>query len=582
MVEQYPENTDTSPDNNAMPCHDWDELSTNISLILQPLADSIPHRRAVVEPNRKYFRDSEWRILTFRELNRESDRLAAGLNKAGIRKGTRTVLMIKPGIDFVVMTYALFKTGATIILIDPGMGFKNLGKCLKQVKPEAFVGITLAHIARKVMGWSKDTVKTLVTAGPRLFWGGTTLKSMKLTPWESYPVQKLGPDEKAAILFTSGSTGVAKGAVYTHRIFANQVKFLHESWPFNPDDTDLATFPLFALFDPALGITAVIPDMDTAKPAKADPAKLVHAIQEHSCNQMFCSPALLNNLARYLDKKNIMLDGMERVLSSGAPARPDVLKILSSHLPENAEIFTPYGATESLPVSNISSREILEETWKITEKGGGTCIGKPVNGIDVAIIQITDAPIESWNDDLLVPEGAPGEIAVTGPVVTREYYELPHQTKLSKIKLPGGHGVLHRMGDIGRIDHLGRLWFYGRKNHRVKTSQGPMFTVPCEAIFNAHPDVFRSALVGFGDDMSQKPVIIVELEKHCNNKNFKAIENQLKEMADCHPHTSSIKTFLLHPSFPVDVRHNAKINREALKIWAEEELNHLKDKLADR
>src|SRR5439155_1048173 len=189
---------------------------------------------------------------TFRQLDEASDRLAHALTAAGVRRGTRTVLMVTPGLEFFALTFALFKVGAVLVLIDPGMGIRNLGKCLAEAKPEAFVGIPKAHLARRVLRWSRATIRTTVTTGNRLFGGQYSLRQLvKLGEAKGpLPVADTRGDEKAAILFTSGSTGVAKGVVYTHGIFAAQVEYLKKVYAIEPGEVDLSTFPLFALFAP--------------------------------------------------------------------------------------------------------------------------------------------------------------------------------------------------------------------------------------------------------------------------------------------------------------------------------------------
>ena len=189
----------------------------------------------------------------------------------------------------------------------------------------------------------------MVTVGPRWFWGGHRLRDLVDAGTDDWSMAPTEPDELAAILFTSGSTGVPKGAVYTHGMFDAQVRMLKQMYGFGTDEIDLPTFPLFALFDPALGMTAVIPDMDARKPGSADPAKLIDAITAHGCTNMFGSPALLRNLGRYGREEGVQLPSLRRVLSAGAPARSDVLRDVSTMLTDGAQIFTPYGATESLP-----------------------------------------------------------------------------------------------------------------------------------------------------------------------------------------------------------------------------------------
>jgi acyl-coenzyme A synthetase/AMP-(fatty) acid ligase len=378
------------------------------------------------------------------------------------------------------------------------------------------------------------------------------------------------PDEIAAILFTSGSTGPAKGVVYTHGVFDAQVRMLRDTYDIRPGEVDLATFPLFALFDPALGMTSVVPEMDFTRPAQADPQKLIRAIRDHNVTNMFGSPALIDRLGRYGESNGVKLPTIKRAISAGAPISPAVLERFHKLLADDAQVYTPYGATESLPVASIGSREIVTETKDRTSTGGGVCVGKPVEPMDVRIIRITDDAIDVWSDDLLSPPGEIGEIVVCGPVVTREYWGNPDATRLAKIADRDGGNLRHRMGDVGYFDETGRLWMCGRKSHRVTTSDGTLFTVCCEAVFNLHERVRRTALVGVGKSPSQRPVLCVELEPDHTRTDRARLIRELRDLGRQHEHTCGIRTFLVHPAFPVDIRHNAKIFREKLAVWAGE------------
>jgi acyl-CoA synthetase (AMP-forming)/AMP-acid ligase II len=243
-----------------------------------------------------------------------------------------------------------------------------------------------------------------------------------------------------------------------------------------------------------------------------------------------------------------------------------VLKRFTAMLNPGVEIFTPYGATEALPVCSIGSSEILGETRQITDAGGGVCIGKPVEGVRLEIIEISDEPIPVWRDSLRMPLQQIGEIVVKGEQVTQRYYNRPEADQLTKIADPAG-GFFHRMGDLGGKDEKGRIWFCGRKSHRVVTATETLFTIPCEAVFNTHPDVFRTALVGIGEPGGQTPVLCVELEKGKRVDRAK-VRRELSEIAASHIHTHGITTIFFHPGFPVDIRHNAKIFREKLARWA--------------
>ena len=512
--------------------------------------------------------------LSYGELEQRSNAIAAALRGTGIGHGTRTALLVRPSPELFLLMFALFKLGAVPVLIDPGIDRRALRQCLDEAAPEAFIGIPLAQAARILLGWARRSVKIPITVGRRWFWGGHTLAGLLARQrGQPAPMTATGPDDMAAILFTSGSTGVPKGVVYRHRHFLAQVEMLREALAIEAGGVDLPTFPPFALFDPALGLTSVIPAMDPTRPAQADPRTLIDAIQRFGVSQMFGSPALLDTLSRHGEKHGVRLQSLKRVMSAGAPVPPVVVDRMRRMLPEDADIFTPYGATECLPVAIIEGRE-LRRTRAATELGVGTCIGRPVPPNEVRLIRISDAPIAQWDDALLVAPGAIGEIVVAGPTVTDSYFARPQATALAKISetLPDGTSrVLHRMGDLAWCDEEGRLWFCGRKSQRVEAVDGPLYTEQVEPVFNTHPDILRSALVGVGEKGSQHAVLCVETEPGTAKKARPRILAELWALARRHPHTARISRILFHPAFPVDIRHNAKIGREVLARWAAEQ-----------
>lgn len=543
-------------------------MPRNIAHHLRTMAEREPHRRAVVCPEG---RDAGGRVrythLTYRQLEQASDAIARGLNRIGVRAGTRVALLVRPSLDFFSLAFALAKTGAVIVVVDPGIGPRRVGRCLAEAEPEAFAGIPLAHVARTALRWAPKSIHTLITVGRRWGWGGHSLADLYDEASDPYQIFEPEPDACAGIFFTSGSTGPPKGVVYTHDIFGAQIEFLRERFQVAGNEIDLPTFAPFALFDPALGMTAIVPDMDASNPARADPAKLVEAIRDHGVSQLFGSPAVVELLGRYAEREGITLPTVRRVLSAGAPARPDALERLVNAIHPDAEFYTPYGATEALPVTAIEGREILSETRHETARGGGVCVGAPIRQVSVQIIRITDDPISEWSDDLLVPTGEVGEIVVQGPIVTQTYHGRPDANAAAKIRHEGGR-VMHRMGDLGRFDEKGRLWFYGRKAHRVETVDGALFPVACEGIVNQHPDVFRSAVVGVGAPGQQEPVLLVEPEQDAR-RTGDTLTDSVLELCREHAALARIERALVHPGFPVDRRHNSKIDRPALAEWVQ-------------
>ena len=313
--------------------------------------------------------------------------------------------------------------------------------------------------------------------------------------------------------------------------------------------------------------------MDPSRPARVDPARLFEAVEDFGVANLFGSPALLRRLVQGAESSGTRLPTLRRIISAGAPVSPALLERLARLLEPPAQIHTPYGATESLPVASIGSDEILRETRPFTERGLGVCVGRPVQGIEVEVIGINDDPIATWSDDLLVPDGEIGEFVVSGPVVTRQYFNRPASTALAKIAGAGGNTFYHRMGDVGYRDDRGRLWFCGRKSHRVIAGGVTYFTIPCEAIFNTHPAVSRTALVGADRDGQVVPVICVEPLHRLNLAEKQKLADELLERGAAFSHTKSIRNILFHPSFPVDARHNAKIFREKLAVWATRKLS---------
>ena len=531
----------------------------NIAARLAQWADQKPESVALIEMR-------SGRQRTFKELEQESSRLASGLIQFGMKSGERVLLMVPYGIDFVTLTFAMFKAGLIPVLIDPGLGKKNVLKCIKQVQPHGMIAIPLAHAIKKIFPGTFKSIQHNVTVGTRWFWGGASLNKLLDSGKIDFKMASMEKEHPAAILFTSGSTGPAKGVLFSHGIFNHQVKILQEQFDIQPDETDLPTFPLFGLFSSGLGMTSIIPDMDSTKPAHVDPKNIIIPIQNFKISSSFGSPALWDTVSQYCLDQNIQLPTLKRIIMAGGPVSGDLLARFETIIDKSCKIYTPYGATEVLPVSLIDRREILDETWSLSNQGKGTCVGHPIPGVEIKIIEISDQPILKWQDVTESGTNIVGEIAVKAEWATRTYFNRQDLTQLAKIE--DGNSFWHRMGDLGRLDEKNRLWFYGRKNQRVVTEFETLYTIPCEAIFNQHPDVKRSALVGTG--YKTKPVIIIEpverIKSQAARQKFTA---ELLERGAKSSLTQSITKVLFHEEFPVDVRHNAKIFREKLSLWAE-------------
>ena len=532
---------------------------TNIAAALLRVALETPDRVALVDRT-----GAGGRSTTFAELLAAVTSHAEFLRDQGIGPGDRVMLMVRPSREFIALTFALFALGCVVILIDPGMGYKNLLCCIGSVRPGVLVAIPRAQLFSRLFPKPFRTVRRRVTVGSALGLLGPELpppdsgsQGLIIAPTEA--------DDLAAIIFTTGSTGPPKGVRYEHRIFAAQLTQIRNYYHIGPGEIDQPAFPLFALFSIALGATAVIPEMDPTRPARVDPRKFIRTLNHYQVTYSFGSPAIWQVISRYCHDQGLTLASLRKVLMAGAPVSGELIERLTAILPPGAEIHIPYGATEALPIVSITGREVLAETWALTRQGRGACVGRPLPGIEVRVIAIAEGLLAPADPALQpLPVNAVGEIIVRGPVVTAAYDHNDRENQVAKIG--EGEGFWHRMGDLGYLDEIGRLWFCGRKAHRVITQQGTLYTICCEAVFNNHPQVARSALVGVGEPGRMRPVLIVE--PSAKVKDPRQLFRELRQLAVRHDHTAGIELFLLHDSFPVDIRHNAKIFREKLALWA--------------
>lgn len=565
---------ENSPDPHASCDADrHDNVGENVASLLTHWAKRLPGAIAIAEPSGPARRDGSrsYAITTFKELDDQSDRFARGLLAWGVKPGMRIAMLVPFGAMFIRLTFALLKAGVVVVLVDPGIGRKHLIDCLSATHPDGFVAIPKAQAVVRLLRHRFRSARWNVTVGRRYFWGGKTLDQVLALGAEAASdhepqLPEVDRQTAAAIIFTTGSTGPPKGVAYTHGTFTSQVERIRDRYEIRPGSRDLACFPLFGLFDNVMGVTTIIPDMDATRPASVNPQRIHEAVSQWEIDQAFGSPALWNRVVSWCEDTHTTFPTLRRVLSAGAPVPASTLERLRAVVHPDADILTPYGATEALPIASIESRQVISQTGPASAKGRGVCVGTRFKDVRWRVIEIDDGPIATIDQTIELANGKIGELMVAGPMVTTHYVVRADQNSLHKVA--DGHSIWHRMGDVGYLDESDQFWFCGRKGHRVVQGKKVWFTIPCEAVFNTHPAVYRCALVGLGRKGDQIPVVVVEPLANARSTTTAARKQLIAELRDLavrNPLTRRISDVRIYPQgLPVDIRHNSKIFREKL------------------
>ena len=551
--------------------------------------------------------------LTWAELNQQVNATATRLHALGVRPGDRVNLMVPPGARLTTLIYACMKLGAVIVVADTGLGLPGLTRALKGANPSFLIGIPAALTAARTLLWpgKRISVEPLGSVQEKLLGvAGSvfTAPAADGTPGAPVPTPTVVefpspvPDADAAVLYTSGSTGPAKGVVYTQRQLAGMRDAIANTYGFAPGSGLVAGFAPFALLGPALGATSVTPTMDVTRPKTLTASALASAAAAIDASVVFASPAALVNVVATADELNAeqraALAKVQTVLSAGAPIPVPLLEALSALVP-NASLHTPYGMTEGLPVTDVSFEMIRQAIAEGTPNAAGevldpfardgVCVGFAVYGAAVAIAPLLQDG--SVAVELTHEPGVTGEILVSAPHV-KDRYDTLWVTEEQSISTPGWHHT----GDVGHLDASGRLWVEGRLAHVLLTSQGVLTPVAAEQSAESLPEVRRAALVAVGPAGTAAPVLVIEasantaaLEARQSASAFKrALLNRVPG-AHRFPIAEGVAPFelsqlvrqkvaedtgvelaavLVVHEHPTDIRHNSKIDRPALGEWA--------------
>jgi acyl-CoA synthetase (AMP-forming)/AMP-acid ligase II/pimeloyl-ACP methyl ester carboxylesterase len=524
----------------------------------------------------------EQRSVSWRQLDETSRDLAAGLALSGVRAGDRVAVLVPPGPDLVAAVYGCWRAGAVVVVADAGLGLRGLTRAVRGAAPSMVIGIPRALAAARTLGWPGRRV----LAGPagatlrRSVGAELTLAGLRAAGRAASGPTAPGPDDEAAVLFTSGATGPAKGVVYTHRQLQAQRDLLAATYGVGVHDRLVAAFAPFALYGPALGITSAVPAMDVTAPATLTATALAEAAQAVDATLVFGSPAALANVVAtagaLTPAHRDALGAVRLVLSAGAPVPLALLERVASLTPK-ASLHTPYGMTEVLPVTDISLDGLREARADraATAAAGGVCVGRPLAGVRIEVLPLDDRgrPDPQVRAATSSP-GTSGEIVVHAGHVKLRYDSL-WATQQASITADGGH----RTGDVGHLDVSGRLWVEGRLVHVVSSPAGPVTPVGVEQVVEELPQVSRAALVGVGPAGTQAVVLVVEPVPGSGRLKG-SVHPGLAEpalaaavRASAGGITRDVAAVLVVPALPVDIRHNSKIDRTRLAGWAERVLS---------
>ncbi|MHA7155209.1 alpha/beta fold hydrolase [Arthrobacter sp. TMN-50] len=523
------------------------------------------------------------RSLSWRGLEAEVQSLAAALRSVGVSRGSRISLMVPPGVELTVLLYACLRIGAVIIVADAGLGRQGLSKAVRGTVPDFLVGIDLALTAARLFRWPgrRISVAPLPTAKRKVLGVEHSLAELRaagarasVTPATTAAsgtaaADVLDPDADAAILFTSGSTGPAKGVVYTHRRLAAMRDTVAQTFGIQPGDGLVAGFAPFALLGPALGTTSITPAMDVTKPKTLSAAALADAVAAINATAVFASPAALRNILATRGNLTAAgreaLTGVSLLLSAGAPVPSSLLTDLLEILPA-ASLHTPYGMTEALPVTDVDLESILSaETYAagstVPDAGNGVCVGRAVAGARITISPLDQSG--TANGQPTTAAGVTGEILVSAPHVKERYHRLwITQSDSSRT------GGWHRTGDVGHFDDEGRLWVEGRLPHIVTSPTGVVTPVGVEQALETVDAVGLAAVVGVGPTGTQAVVAVVESVPPVTKPGLAPAALAAGARDAARSAGVELSAVLVVPSLPTDIRHNAKIDRTRVASWA--------------
>ena len=483
--------------------------------------------------------------VTFGEFSARVATYAQELHRQGVQRGQRVAVLVPPSIDLIAVVYAAWRIGAVTVIADRGLGLRGLGNAVRSARVQHVVGPQKALLA----------ARALRCAPHATFIALNELQSAKkLESLAELYVQQPQPQDLAAVLFTSGATGPAKGVCYTHQQLCAQRDALQKLYSITRTDRFVAAFAPFALYGPALGICTGLANMDVTAPRTLTAQALNEACENIQATMVFASPAALANVLATAPAVNTeALSKVRLVMSAGAPVPIETLRAMKTLCPQT-ELHTPYGMTELLPLADISLA-VREDIGSDQLGSGGVCVGTAVEGCDVVV-----AAPGAGQEVVPLAAGITGEILASAPWMSDGYDRLWHTQTAARPVRPGAARTWHRTGDVGHLDIAGNIWVEGRVVHVIHAVDGAITPVPLEIATEEVPEVLRAAAVGVGPHGVAQVVVVVET----TNGNEGEASPELTAKVRLAVAPQKIAAVWVVKELPVDIRHNAKIDRTAL------------------
>lgn len=510
-------------------------------------------------------REVSWRALADRVRS-----IAAGLDRIGVRRGDRVSLLVSPGATLTATVYACLRVGAVVVVADAGLGMRGLTRAVRGAWPDYIIGERRGLFAARALRWPGVRISTtaLLSSSRRALGVDHTLAELSaLGRGRVLPAPPGGADT-AAILFTSGATGPAKGVVYTHEQLSALRDTLAAHFQVSRQRGLVTGFAPFALLGPALGTLSATPDMDVSAPRTLTARAVAAAVAASDADIVFLSPAAIMNVvataADLSDEDREHLAGVRTFLSTGAPIGRSLLESAGSIMP-NAVAHAIYGMTECLLVTDTTLADTRDAEDAADQ---GVCVGRPI-GESRVLISALDAGGAATGTPNTHP-GILGEIVVSAPHLKEGYDRLWLTDRVADREVPADGARWHRTGDAGHFDAQGRLWVEGRLPHVLATADGPLAPVGTEQEAEQLTAVRRAAVVGVGPHGRQQIVVIVETDPPTRKAGLAdpALTSQVRESV-----SRPLAAVLTVPQLPTDIRHNSKIDRTRLSAWAEHVLS---------